>query len=1149
MFAGRSSGQEGWRRLAAALPLIVASTFGQAEGPAEQVELVRQTGHSVVTAAISPDGRFLVSAGGNSMKIWETANGRLLHTSPASSTSSIDDAAMAFSGDGQRVALATQRQRLIVWAVPSGNKLFDVPYSSWKNPSLALSRRGDRVAVRFDRHVSVYSVATGQQLFRLPISSREHGGGASALAFDSRGHLVHAALQVNSPSVSPKITRWDVLSGHQVELIETKYPIEADAIALSEDAALMTLMTRGGDVAVFELNTGREVARTRVSGGDFDAPSASVSRDGKRLVVFRAASPSTKGVLQVIELESGRQVYSGSLGSFGTAALGPSGKVGFFGQSLKNLDTNEVRFTLPDSNSGGIEDLVLSESGMQMVWSRSLGTMVMDLERGEARSFGWNCHMGNQRLSASGDLLVCRRPPGEVLLRAGETFKQIGKWELGYRDGLALHPEAKVLALDVGGRRVELRNIPDGSMRKSLTLEPLTHDTRAQVLAMEFDDTGRALWIRTREGIYRIDIDSGLTTRSISFSATSPAPLLDLSRVGRSVASASVDDVSVWNTGDGTLRWSAKTPLGGSPNALASSSDGRLLALATWGDQYGITVWDLATGRMLSADAVHTGIIDSLAFIPGSHLLMSGSEDGTIGIWNAGDAERLATIWIPSLGRDWVAASRYGFFEGTQSAWSKVALRVASLPGMVFEPEQFLYHLYEPGMLARIVRERRSIHSILAYAGDPRARLDLGSYRDSKQPGLRIVDTTFQNVPLGDTHINREIEVVLEAEDRGSGLRDLRVFRNGLLVHTVRGDLAANPATGRWRGSAPVTLVNDENEISAYVFNRDNVKSKNVEVAHNWHTVWYGPGKTYILGVGITRYANSDFDLRHAATDASRINGVLASAVRALGRHPVPVELIDEQATKQNILAALSLLAGTTDSLPPGAPQELATLGKVEPEDNVIVFFSGHGTARKDGYYLIPHDLGYTGPRESVTAQGRNTIFERSISDRELELAIEQIDAHRIMLVLDACQAGQVLESDERRRGPINTRGFAQLAFEKGIYVLAATQSYAAAVEFEKQGSGLLTYTLIDRGIAARLADTNGNGVITVEEWFDHAVRAVPAEFEAADKLYTARLGKSIDYSESPVVGQIPQTYYRPRERTERWQKVPDPWLLVGSSP
>ena len=93
------------------------------------------------------------------------------------------------------------------------------------------------------------------------------------------------------------------------------------------------------------------------------------------------------------------------------------------------------------------------------------------------------------------------------------------------------------------------------------------------------------------------------------------------------------------------------------------------------------------------------------------------------------------------------------------------------------------------------------------------------------------------------------------------------------------------------------------------------------------------------------------------------------------------------------------------------------------------------------------------------------TILSHSISDVELEEAVEGLDAGHLLLVIDACNSGQALEAEEKRRGPMNSKGLAQLAYEKGMYILTAAQSYQAALEAAQLGHGLLTYALVEEGL------------------------------------------------------------------------------------
>jgi uncharacterized caspase-like protein len=69
----------------------------------------------------------------------------------------------------------------------------------------------------------------------------------------------------------------------------------------------------------------------------------------------------------------------------------------------------------------------------------------------------------------------------------------------------------------------------------------------------------------------------------------------------------------------------------------------------------------------------------------------------------------------------------------------------------------------------------------------------------------------------------------------------------------------------------------------------------------------------------------------------------------------------------------------------------------------------------------------------------------------------------------------------------------AQLAYEKGMYVLTAAKGYQAAQESTQLGHGLLTYALVDEGLkTGAAASASDLGQVTLRKWLDYATRRVP---------------------------------------------------------
>ena len=143
--------------------------------------------------------------------------------------------------------------------------------------------------------------------------------------------------------------------------------------------------------------------------------------------------------------------------------------------------------------------------------------------------------------------------------------------------------------------------------------------------------------------------------------------------------------------------------------------------------------------------------------------------------------------------------------------------------------------------------------------------------------------------------------------------------------------------------------------------------------------------------------------------------------------------------------------------------------------------FRDTGTRTRERFYVISHE--YDG-----SELGR-------ISDQDFERTLLPLQMKHAVLILDTCDSGQVIESRPASPviGPVNTSGFAQLAYEKDIQILAASQAFQAAREIDVYGHGLLTEALVKEGLAEFKADRKPkDGTVTWFEWLDYARERVP---------------------------------------------------------
>ena len=313
-----------------------------------------------------------------------------------------------------------------------------------------------------------------------------------------------------------------------------------------------------------------------------------------------------------------------------------------------------------------------------------------------------------------------------------------------------------------------------------------------------------------------------------------------------------------------------------------------------------------------------------------------------------------------------------------------------------------------------------------------------------------------------------------------------------------------------------------QTDLSAYAFNRDNVKSEDATLRVSGAESLRRGGEVDVLAIGVNRYADADYNLKFAVDDARAFGEVLRQSETSLQQFDrvKVVSIYDEEATKANILSALKDLAA-----------------KAQPEDVVLIFIASHGTANQGHFYLVPHDIGYSGSRANLDSNTLQTILNHSISDRDLEQAFESLDADRLLLVLDACNSGQALEAEEKRQGPMNSKGLAQLAYEKGMYILTASQSYQAAQEASEFGHGLLTYALVEEGLEKGEADfAPKDGQIFAREWLSYASRRVPEiQFDKIQQFRGQRSDPSFTEDTQGRGSQQPRLFYRRELEENAW--------------
>ncbi|MCX6559514.1 MAG: caspase family protein [Candidatus Aminicenantes bacterium] len=625
-------------------------------------------------------------------------------------------------------------------------------------------------------------------------------------------------------------------------------------------------------------------------------------------------------------------------------------------------------------------------------------------------------------------------------------------------NALSFSPDGSALA---SGRDDGLIRIWDTSNGK--LVGTLGDASEYPIVALAFSPDGRKLAAGGNDKLARLwDMDTGKRLATLSGHGNWILNLA-VGPDGRTLATVGYDQTArLWDMASGTLLASLEGHRD-SVRLAAYSPDGKVLAT---GSRDGtVKLWEVPAGRLLATLEGHADEIWAAVFSLDGRILASASEDTTIRLWDAATGDPLATALDFQAGRDWLAVSPEGFFDGTAGGWQKILWRLGDNIFDAAEPEQYFSEFYQPGLLKDVFLRGKPIPEVLRERGDPRASLTIAA-KDRRLPVVAIDAPRESSSRTVTVKLRLNEAPPDRAHPTGSRVKDVRLFRDSTLVAKWPGERKSGSSL-----SCEIPIVRGLNSLSAYAFNRDNVKSRDVTAAVKGFDSLKRLPRAFILSIGINRYSLERLNLGYAVQDADDLAAALKKNLPFPADRIVTRLLLDEKATRAGMLAALKDLVKT-----------------IEPEDSVIITYSGHGAIFDKTFYFLPHDLGgrKNAPLRDLCARG--------VSDKDLQEILTGcegkggLQARQIALIIDACRSGQVLEADEWRVGPMNSRSIAQLAWEKGMEILTASQSDQFAVEMESLGHGLLTYAL-RQGFSE--APREG-GRLLVGAWLDYAASIVP---------------------------------------------------------
>jgi RNA polymerase sigma factor (sigma-70 family) len=658
-------------------------------------------GIPVSVLAVSADGKMAVAVNGNHMlgatRVFDLVSGRLLYTLGGWEGTSIVAAAISLDG---RTIVTKQDFSLRVRDAATGKELRKIelpranPYS--RNEWLAFTPDGKAIAVTSQgKVIHLIAFASGKTIREFP-----HDSSVLGIAFSPDGKLM-AAGGYDHVKGNYFARLWEVATGKELRRFmhgKTGYGIRS--LAFSPDGK--TLATGGDDarLRLFDVDSGKE-RRAFPKDGDrrMSRGSVAFAPDGKTVAAARASirlydAATGKERLRIDRQASGLQFTDGGKTLTGAVA-----------GAIYRWDTATGKALTPESAGDSVVEQILvapdgtrvftrGQNGDAHVWDAATGEHLRHVRAGWQRGLA---------LSPDGRFLVWPVADESVKYadpaqpNAIHTGNRLKLYDLaadrfverfpgfkGDAQELAFAPDGRTLVtVDHGNATVRVWDVAAGKELRSFRVARQNERTKwyyvwsaslspdGATLAVTYQRADNTTALVGAHAVRLYDVATGAERHELPghlYYVSAPA----FSPDGKLVVTASpalspflqkrlkqsANQVFVWDvaTGKRVARLPDGLPTGAA--VAAFSPDGRTVALAR-GDDFGgvaefaddtVRLYETATWTVRAEFRGGQGRVTALAFTPGGRRLLTGGLDTTVLAWDVRPPRVAVSV---SLDRAW----------------------------------------------------------------------------------------------------------------------------------------------------------------------------------------------------------------------------------------------------------------------------------------------------------------------------------------------------------------------------------------------------------------------------------------------------------------------------------------------------------------
>ena len=592
----------------------------------ETALLTKPTEH-ISSLAISSDGKFIASAGKENqmIQVWDV--GKKTKTLPLNQLIEAHYPVKSLAFSGKTLISLDRTSQIDHWNVRTGKNVLNLGCELWKLDAynaVAFAEDQNIFATgHHDGRIHLWDTTSGKKRATLrghgvllgsvkfveDVVDKPRGREISALAVSPDGRILA------SGSMDKTVRLWDTKKRKRLAILEG-HNGWINAVAISKDGKILASGDANKIIKLWDVETHTE--RATLIGHASSISALTFSPDARTL-----ASSSYDGVIRFWNQDTGEEIgtftagHSEAVKAVAFSEDGTTLASGTFNGTIElwSLKTMQELTTFTAGQSDMAQELVLSPNATRfMSWG---STATIGVERTETNS---DDHMKLWEIISGEEILVPE-------LKEGGKVTEV-----------AFSPDKKIIAFG-NSHTIELW---DGKVKQKLfSLEPKRPFGKRKLTFSPDGSLLATFGLRVPTQVWSINSKQDLTPfatandRSIALAFSPNSNMLAVKyRYGvvlSEVTSAGIGEHSIiLNNVKGVM------------DLILFSPDGRLL-LATKpegkeyvseGKEYVVQMWDVETGNSLGTVSGHTKPIESLAFSPDAKTLASGSQDGTVLLWD-----------------------------------------------------------------------------------------------------------------------------------------------------------------------------------------------------------------------------------------------------------------------------------------------------------------------------------------------------------------------------------------------------------------------------------------------------------------------------------------------------------------------------------